>query len=67
MQVRRRLADRVTPPDKVVMTRISVAAGAVWPLLVVGLIELSAVMLLAKTVSNGARRAEFCLAAGPTG
>ena len=49
--VGRRFSDLVTPPDKVVMTRIGVAAGAVWPLLVVGLIELSAVVLLAKGVS----------------
>ncbi len=63
----KRLADRSTPPDQVVTVRISVAAGAVWPLLVVGLFELSAVMVLAEALSKGARRREFCLVAGPTG
>jgi uncharacterized membrane protein YhaH (DUF805 family) len=44
----RRLADRDTPPDQLLTVMVSFAAGAVWPLLVVGLVELSSVMVFTK-------------------
>jgi Na+-transporting NADH:ubiquinone oxidoreductase subunit NqrE len=43
---RRRLADRESPPDHPML--VSFAAGAVWPLLVVGLVELSSIMVLTR-------------------
>ncbi len=46
----KRLADRQTPAAHPVM--LSVAAGAVWPLLVVGLVELSSVMVFTKVPSK---------------
>jgi hypothetical protein len=42
----RRLTDRQSPPDHPLM--VSVAAGVVWPLLVVGLVELSSIMVLTR-------------------
>ncbi len=42
----RRVADRQSPPEHPLM--VSFAAGAVWPLLVVGLVELSSVMVFAR-------------------
>jgi hypothetical protein len=42
----RRLIDRGSPPDHPLM--VSVAAGAVWPLLVVGLVELSSIMVFTR-------------------
>jgi hypothetical protein len=42
----RRLTDRESPAAHPLM--VSVVAGAVWPLLVVGLVELSSVMVLTK-------------------
>ena len=44
----RRLSDRQTAPDHSLIVMLSLAAGAVWPLLVVGLVELSSVMVLTK-------------------
>jgi hypothetical protein len=44
--VGRRRTDRVSPPGHPLM--VSFAAGAVWPLLVVGLVELSSIMVLIK-------------------
>lgn len=48
----KRLADRQTPPDQSLMVMVSLAAGAVWPLLVVGLVELSSVMVFTKAPSK---------------
>ena len=48
----RRLADRATPPDQFSTVTVSVAAGAVWPLLVIGLVELSSVMVFTKAPSK---------------
>jgi hypothetical protein len=42
----RRLTDGESPPGHPLL--VSVAAGAVWPLLVVGLVELSSIMVFAK-------------------
>lgn len=42
------LTDRQTPADRRFMVMVSVAAGAIWPLLVVGLVELSSVMVLTR-------------------
>ena len=38
--------------EATIMVMVSVAAGAVWPLLVVGLIEMSSVMMLTKMPSK---------------
>jgi hypothetical protein len=46
----RRLADRESPAAHPLM--VSVVAGAVWPLLVVGLVELSSVMVFTKVPSK---------------
>jgi uncharacterized membrane protein YhaH (DUF805 family) len=51
----RRLADRRTPADHSLMVLVSVAAGAIWPLLVVGLVEFSSVMVLTKVPSKTGR------------
>jgi hypothetical protein len=48
----RRLSDRQTAPDHPVMVVLSVAAGAVWPLLVVGLVELSSVVVFTRVPSK---------------
>ena len=48
----RRLTDSLTPARHSLMVMVSVAAGAVWPLLVVGLVELSSVMVLTKGSSK---------------
>jgi hypothetical protein len=48
----RRLSDRQTPANQPMMVMVSVAAGAVWPLLVVGLVEMSSVMVLTKVPSK---------------
>jgi hypothetical protein len=42
----RRLTDSESPPDHPLL--MSLAAGAVWPLLVVGLVELSSVIVLTR-------------------
>jgi hypothetical protein len=42
----RRLMDRESPPVHPLM--VSLAAGAVWPLLVVGLVELSSIMVFTR-------------------
>ena len=42
----RRLIDREPPPDHPLM--VSLAAGAIWPLLVVGLVELSSIIVLTR-------------------
>ena len=42
----RRLIDRESPPDHPLM--VSLAAGVIWPLLVVGLVELSSIMVLTR-------------------
>jgi hypothetical protein len=44
----RRLSDRQTAPDQPLMVVLSLAAGAVWPLLVVGLVELSSVVVFTR-------------------
>jgi len=46
----KRLADRSEPAVHPLL--LSVAAGAVWPLLVVGLVELSSVMVFTKVPSK---------------
>ena len=46
----KRLSQRHSPPAHPVI--VSVAAGAVWPLLVIGLVELSSVMMLTKVPSK---------------
>lgn len=48
----KRLTDRHTPANQRFMVMVSVAAGAIWPLLVVGLVELSSVMVLTKVPSK---------------
>ncbi|AGB26159.1 hypothetical protein Mycsm_05995 [Mycobacterium sp. JS623] len=47
-----RLADRRASADQPSMIVVSLAAGAIWPLLVVGLVELSSVMVLTKVPSK---------------
>jgi hypothetical protein len=42
----RRLTERRSPPDHQLM--VSTIAGAIWPLLVVGLVELSSIMVFTK-------------------
>jgi hypothetical protein len=42
----KRLSDRRAPAEHPVL--VSLAAGALWPLLVVGLVEMSSVMVLTK-------------------
>jgi hypothetical protein len=44
----KRLSHRQTPSDRSLVVLVSVGAGAVWPLLLVGLVELSSVMVLTK-------------------
>jgi len=46
----RRLTDREAPATHPLM--VSVAAGAVWPLLVVGLVELSSIIVFTKVPSK---------------
>lgn len=46
----RRMTDRVKPATHPLM--VSVAAGALWPLLVVGLVELSSIIVLTKVPSK---------------
>jgi hypothetical protein len=46
------LTDRLTPAKQPMMVMLSVAAGALWPLLVVGLVEMSSVMVLTKVPSE---------------
>ena len=48
----KRLADRRTRPHQSLMVMVSLAVGAVWPLLVVGLVELSPVMVFTKVPSK---------------
>jgi hypothetical protein len=48
----RRLAHRRTPAKQPMMVMVSAAAGAMWPLLLVGLIEMSSVMMLTKAPSE---------------
>ncbi len=43
---RRRLSDSESPPDHPLL--VSIAAGAVWPLLVVGLVELSSIFVFTR-------------------
>jgi hypothetical protein len=50
----RRLTDRESPATHPLM--VSVAAGAVWPLLVVGLVELSSIIVLTKVPSSSQSR-----------
>ena len=44
--VGRRLTDSEAPPDHPLL--VSLAAGAVWPLLVVGLVELSSIIVFTR-------------------
>jgi hypothetical protein len=48
----KRLADRRAPADQPFMVIVSLVAGAIWPLLVVGLVEMSSVMVLTKVPSK---------------
>jgi hypothetical protein len=48
----RRLTHRLAPVNQPMMVIVSAAAGAVWPLLVVGLVEMSSVMVLTKVPSE---------------
>ena len=48
----KRLADRRASADRPLMMVVSLAAGAIWPLLVVGLVELSSVMVLTRVPSK---------------
>ena len=50
--VGRRLTDSEAPPDHPLL--VSLAAGAVWPLLVVGLVELSSVIVLTRVQPKAA-------------
>jgi hypothetical protein len=50
----KRLAERVAPADQPVMAVVSLAAGALWPLLLIGLVELSSIMVLTKVPSKPA-------------
>jgi len=50
-----RLADRRARPDQPLMVVVSLGAGAIWPLLVVGLVEMSSVMVLTKVPSKPRR------------
>jgi hypothetical protein len=51
----KRLADRRTPADQPLMMVVSLAAGAIWPLLVVGLVEMSSVMVLTRVPAKPRR------------
>jgi hypothetical protein len=51
----KRLADRRTPANQPLMVIVSLAAGAIWPLLVVGLVEMSSVMVLTKVPAKPRR------------
>jgi hypothetical protein len=51
----RRLSERQSPAAHPLM--VSLAAGAVWPLLVVGLVELSSIMVFAKVQPKPASKA----------
>jgi hypothetical protein len=48
----KRFADRQAPPDLPTTVMLSLVAGAVWPLLVVGLVELSTIMMFFKAPSK---------------
>jgi hypothetical protein len=48
----RRLTDRESPPDHPLI--LSFAAGAIWPLLVVGMVELSSIMVVTRVWSKPA-------------
>jgi hypothetical protein len=48
----KRFADREAPPDLPTTLMLSFVASSVWPLLVVGLIELSSVMMFFKAPSK---------------
>jgi hypothetical protein len=48
----KRLTDRQRPANHRFMVLVSVAAGAIWPLLMVGLVELSSVMVLTRVPSK---------------
>jgi hypothetical protein len=50
----RRLGDRQSPPGH--QLTVSLVAGAVWPLLVLGLVEMSSIMVIAKVQSKPASR-----------
>jgi len=48
----KRLADRRRSADHPLMVVVSLAAGALWPLLVVGLVELSSIVMLTRRSSD---------------
>jgi hypothetical protein len=48
----RRLSDRHTPADHSMMVIVSLAAGALWPLLTLGLVELCSIMVLTSVASK---------------
>lgn len=48
----KRLADRQRAADDPLMVIVSLVAGAVWPLLVVGLVELSSIVMLTRRPSQ---------------
>ena len=52
----KRLADRRRSADDPLMVVVSLAAGAVWPLLVVGLVELSSIVMLTRRPSGTRHR-----------
>jgi len=49
----KRLSDRRTPAEHPVL--VSLAAGALWPLLVIGLVELSSIMVFTRVPSKPRR------------
>lgn len=55
----KRLADRRQAADDPLMVIVSLAAGAVWPLLVVGLVELSSIVMVTKRPSETRQSAEI--------
>ncbi len=53
----RRLADREAPPDRALL--VSIAAGAIWPLLVVGLVELGSIIVFTRVQPKPASEVGF--------
>jgi hypothetical protein len=51
----RRLTHRQSPADHASIVIVSLAAGAVWPLLIVGLVELSSIVVFTKVPSKHTR------------
>lgn len=53
----KRLCDRRRAADDPLMVVVSLAAGALWPLLMVGLVELSSIVMLTRRSSETRRSA----------